>query len=304
MADDLARPDEHIGVYRSARQSDCAERSLVLDALGIRSETRFEPPFHALRVDTLDAPRAREQLALYEVERQAPRRVSLPRLPTHAHAWVGCLLYAAVLIGIGLVVANGLWGPLAFDNGAMDATRVATGQWWRAWTALTLHVDGQHLAANLLVGCLFGYLAGRQQGPGHAWLLIVSGAALSNLLEAGLSPAGYRSVGASTAVFTALGLMSAFTWATRSRWAHRRALQWAPLICGGVLLAWFGSGDGAAPGETDVLAHALGFASGVLLGLAVTRPLAQRRLRDVPQWATGALALLQLALAWACALRA
>ena len=41
------------------------------------------------------------------------------------------------------------------------------GEWWRAWTALTLHLDGPHLAANLVAGVWFGYLAGRADGRRH-----------------------------------------------------------------------------------------------------------------------------------------
>ena len=290
-----------IEVYRSLRRSDCLERAFVLDAVGINSETLLEPPFHLLAVDPLDAARAREQLSLYERERRAPAPPP-PRPSLHPNAWIGCLLYAAVLIVVGLAVSNGLWRLDAFEAGTLDAGRVQAGQWWRAWTALTLHLDGEHLAANLLVGIWFGYLAGRLQGPGHAWFLVVTGAAASNLLEALLAPASHRAVGASTAVFTALGLICAYSWGTHSRWAQRWALQWGPLVCGVVLLAWFGSGGSGSAGQVDVLAHALGFTTGALLGVLAARPVSQRLLRRVPQWATGLIALGQIALAWGFAL--
>jgi membrane associated rhomboid family serine protease len=185
----------------------------------------------------------------------------------------------------------------------LDAGRVHAGQWWRAWTALTLHVDGEHLISNLLVGVWFGYLAGRQQGAGHAWFLVVTGAAASNLIEALLAPASYQSVGASTAVFTALGLLSAYTRSSYARWSARWALQWAPLVCGAVLLSWFGSADPDKPGQVDVVAHVLGFAVGVLLGLVAGSAAISRRLARVPQWVTGLIALLELATAWGLALR-
>ncbi len=66
----------------------------------------------------------------------------------------------------GYAVAGGFWRLDAFDLGAIDAARVQSGEWWRAWTALTLHVDASHLATNLGAGIWFGYLAGRQLGPG------------------------------------------------------------------------------------------------------------------------------------------
>jgi membrane associated rhomboid family serine protease len=292
---------EAIEVYRSLRRDDCLDRAFMLGAVGIVSETHIEAANYLLTVERADAARAREQLALYEGESRQP---SVPRLRPSLHraAWIGCALYAAVLLFVALAVANDLWRPGAFEAGTLDAGRIQAGQWWRAWTALTLHVDGEHLLGNLLVGSWFGYLAGRQQGPGHAWVLVVTGAAASNVIEALLAPANHQAVGASTAVFTALGLLSAYTWGTHARWAQRWALQWAPLVGGLVLLAWFGSGDSSNPGQVDVLAHVLGFAVGVLFGLAVARPVVRQLLTHVPQWLTGLIALAELAAAWSFAL--
>ncbi len=293
--------DTAIEVYRSARSGDCLERALMLEAVGIGSETHVEPPCCVLTVAAADATQAREQLALYERERR-PAPPAPPRQPLLPHAWIGCVLYALVLIFIGLSITNGLFPPTAFDAGTLDAGRVQAGQWWRAWTALTLHLDGEHLAANLLVGIWFGYLAGRQQGPGHTWFLVVTGAAAANLLEALLAPATHRAVGASTAVFTTLGLLCAYSWGSQARWAQRWALQWGPLVCGVVLLAWFGSGGTDHPGQVDVVAHALGFGAGVLLGLLTARPSSKRLLRRIPQWLTGLIAIAEIATAWRFAL--
>ena len=65
---------------------------------------------------------------------------------------------------------------------------------------LDTHLDGAHLAANLAAGVWFCYLAAAQIGSGSAWLLIVTGAACANLLEALLGPSTHLSVGASTAM--------------------------------------------------------------------------------------------------------
>src|SRR6185436_5858167 len=109
-----------------------------------------------------------------------------PRL--NPFAWVGAALSVLVLVAVGLAVAGGMWRLDAFDAGAIDAARVQSGEWWRAITALTLHVDGEHLAANLCGGVWFGYLAARQLGSGVTWLLAVLGAGRANLLESLLGP--------------------------------------------------------------------------------------------------------------------
>jgi membrane associated rhomboid family serine protease len=210
-----------------------------------------------------------------------------------------------VLISVGLMVSNGFWRLDAFDAGELDAARLQSGQWWRAWTALTLHLDGAHLVANLAAGIWFGYLAARQIGSGITWLLIVNGAAAANLLEALLGPETHRSVGASTAVFTALGLLSAHSWRVRAPAIARWALRWAPLVGGVVLLGWFGAGgndESEAVTHTDVVAHVMGFLTGVALGVVASRGYVRRRFDRVPQWLAGLAALASIVLAWVCAL--
>ena len=141
----------------------------MLTAVGIASLVSFDGLEFALHVQPADALAAQYQLQLYEAESRSEkpvaRRHSVPAR-SYPHAWIGCLLYVAVLVAIGYAVAHGL-GPLdAFERGELDAGRVQSGQWWRAWTALTLHLDAAHLAANLGAGVWFGYLAGRQIGSG------------------------------------------------------------------------------------------------------------------------------------------
>jgi membrane associated rhomboid family serine protease len=202
-------------------------------------------------------------------------------------------------MGVATVLARGLVRLDAFDLGELDAARLQAGQWWRAWTALTLHLDGPHLAANLAAGVWFGYLAGRQMGVGTAWFLTVTGAAIANLLEGLFGPAEHLSVGASTAVFAALGAMSAYSWRERYQLPQRWARRWGPLVAGVILLGWTGSaGEGT---QTDVIAHIAGFAVGAVLGATVALPGVQRLVRRVPQWLSGAAALASILLAW-CAL--
>jgi len=245
--------------------------------------------------DLADATR---HLLQYEAENRAPPPPPpAPRL--YPYAWVGCAGYVAVLIGVALALSNGFVRLDAFELGVLDAQLVQAGQWWRAWTALTLHLDGPHLAANLAAGVWFGYLAARQMGVGTAWFLTVTGAALANLLEGLAGPPEHQAVGASTAVFTALGAMAAYSWRERFRLPQRWARRWGPLIAGVILLGWTGSaGEG-----TDLVAHVGGFVVGVLLGASAAVPRVQRALDRVPQSLSGALALGSLLLAWAVALR-
>ncbi len=283
----------------------------MLFAVGIASAMARDGAEFVLLVESSDAPAAANHLRQYEVERlnRPPPPPPAPRF--HPHAWVGSVIYATVLIGVAFALSNGLGRLDAFDVGELDAALVRKGQWWRVWTALTLHLDGPHLAANTAAGAWFGYLASRLIGAGNSWLLVVLGAGLANWIEAFFGPATHRSVGASTAVFTALGLLSAYSWRTRLPHAQRWALRWGPLIAGLVLLSWTGTGgeslDDPASGQgggqsVDVAAHALGFAAGALAGAGAAPQSATRMLNRVPQWLAGLVALVPIAVAWIRAL--
>lgn len=318
-------PSEAVEIYRSARRADCEERAFVLLAVGVPSEiipvpdeigrapsesragpggTGEVPALRhgsrggcfALLVGAGQFAEARAHLLRYEEERRPPPGgPPLPPPRLYEHAWLGCLVYAAVLLWVAYAVNGGLWRLDSFDVGDLYAAAVQHGEYWRAWTALTLHLGPAHIAANLGAGVWFGWLAGRLLGPGTAWALIVNGAAGANLIEGLLAAPDNRSAGASTAVFTALGLLSAYSWRERRQLPQRRAHTWSPLIAGIVLLGWLGtSGE-----HTDVFAHLAGFSVGVLLGATAAIPVVRRALERMPQWLGGAVALGVIAGAWA-----
>jgi membrane associated rhomboid family serine protease len=293
--------DVPVTVFRSAQRRECNERLLVLTAVGVEAMVATAPGGgFLLQVAPGDAAYAVRHLSQYDAENQPPPPLPPPP-PVYPHAWVGCVVYVAVLVGVAWVLSNGLVRLDAFELGELDAVRVQAGEWWRAWTALTLHLDGPHLAANLGAGTWFGYLAARQMGGGTAWFITVTGAALANLLEGLLGPPGHRAVGASTAVFSALGAMSAYSWRERFALPQRWARRWGPLIAGVILLGWTGTGSGEGT-DVDVVAHLGGFAVGALLGATAALRRCQRILQQLPQSLLGAAAIASVAIAWGCAL--
>jgi len=135
-------------------------------------------------------------------------------------------------------------------------------------------------------------------GPGVAWLSILIAASLANGLEIAIAPASHRAIGASTAVFAALGLLAGHAWrrrlSLRERWLYRTA----PVIAGASLLALLGAGTQ----QVDVLGHVLGFLAGLGVGWAYARrDIPRSRRRDL-QVASGALAIVLLVFAWWLAL--
>lgn len=148
-----------------------------------------------------------------------------------------------------------------YDLGNADAGKIIAGQWWRLLTALTLHSGGIHLASNIIIGGVFVNRLCRDLGSGLGWSLILLCGGWGNLLNALVQNPAHRSIGASTAVFGAVGLLAAIN-TLRYRTSLRK--RWPlPVAAAFGLLALLGtSGE-----NTDIGAHLFGFLSGILLGL-------------------------------------
>lgn len=300
MISDFGSSLRLVEVFRSQRVTDCDPQTLVLSAVGIHSWTLLRDGEYVIFVAEDNADIARRHL--HEVARESVRPVAPPRSPAsvHPHAWTGSVLYALTLILIAYVAGSPMLGANWFEAGALRGTVPQTGEWWRVLTALTLHADVAHLIGNLVFGVVLGFFAARSLGIGVAWSSVVIGAALGNAIDATWMPAQQQSIGASTAVFATLGLLSAYAWSRESTPQLRWARRWAPMIAGIILLAFTGAG-----GErTDVVAHLMGFAGGGLLGLLWGRIEPARLQNDTLQWTSGLLAVALLAWAWWQALQA
>lgn len=213
------------------------------------------------------------------------------------------IVYAVVLAGCFIAQS---FLPL-LPAGRVDAAlMIEGGEWWRALTALTLHGDVVHLASNLVAGVGFVFLSARFFGAGAAWLLVLSAGAAGNALNAWVHyPETHLSIGASTAVFAALGLITgAGLWAALmqpiERWTMPRWL--IPAFGGLTLLGLLGIGDGL-DARIDVAAHISGFAVGGVAGfICATRQNFFVRAARFGKW-FGLAALALLAAAWFVALK-
>lgn len=237
---------------------------------------------------------------------EAENRNWPPLLPPSSPQSDNLLITLSVLFLLGIFhnltrLHLDLFGLSAGDwigRGNADAGAILAGEWWRAVTALTLHADELHLLGNLLIGGVFMLLLCRALGSGLAWSLILAAGIFGNLLNAWLQAPTHRSVGASTAVFGAVGLLAAVNLLHDRRRLRRR--WYLPLAAALALLALLGSG-----GEnTDLGAHLFGFAVGIALGLPTGLLLG--RLGAPPPWVNALLALASLGVvggAWWAALR-
>jgi rhomboid protease GluP len=288
MALDMGGETPHrrgMALLREEQDHDAAlERSVVLEAMGIAHEVQPTPDGRwALAVDDGDAPAAEAALAAWEAEN--PPRPGFVARPDYGRSLAGAAVGFAILAlaaYAGLHPARNL-----VERGSADAARMLDGEWWRAVTALTLHVDLAHVAANAAAIAIFLGAVARRLGPALAtWLALAAGVA-GNVLTALVAGGGHVSVGASTAVFGALGTLSAL------QVPRRRA--WLTLGVGVALLGFLGTGARA-----DLLAHAFGFAAGATEGSAVRRMKPPRRSPLQPAIALAAVA--PIAIAWWLAL--
>ncbi len=112
-----------------------------------------------------------------------PRNAALPRrlpvlLSRIAGAAIGAVGYVLILLLTAYCAGTGLFGADWLSLGALGAGLGANGG--GQLTALTLHVDQEHLLGNLLFGVVAGIAAGRLLGPGVAWASILAAGTLAN----------------------------------------------------------------------------------------------------------------------------
>jgi len=232
--------------------------SLVLDEEGVAHELRSVGERQwALFVDDADAERADAALRLFERE-NPPAAVAATEEEPAAQTGV----FAGALFALALIALQPWMGPAFFSLGSADAERILGGEWWRVVTALTLHADEGHAIGNAVLGGLLLVLLARKRGVGIAAMLLLLSGAIGTLAAAELVRRNFVSVGASTAVFGALGALCAVQAAD----PRERRRAFIPLGAGLALLGFLGTSKRA-----DLAGHLCGFAAGVLLGFAASR---------------------------------
>jgi membrane associated rhomboid family serine protease len=275
-------------VRRTANRAQAEEWAYVLTALGIIHEIRDDQGEHAVAVLPEDVAQAERALDAHEAEKARPA-ARTDREYGPSTLWLG---YVALLAAFQFVTGPRDESVIWFARGSSDAAAILRGEWWRPATALTLHADYAHAIGNLVAGAVLLWALARRIGPAAAaWIALGSGV-LGNALTAAVVRRGYVSVGASTAVFGALGALAML------QVVARRRMVLLALGAGSALLGLLGTGQGA-----DLFAHLFGFAAGGLLGLAAG-PLAlhpPRRTLLQPLLALGTIAA--LAVCWRAALR-
>jgi len=248
------------GVIAARSRRQAMDWSLVLLSQGIEAIIEGPSEEHGwqLRMDPADQARAEEIIRQYQAENRKPFWVQpLPgtSLLFDARVLAWCLVMAA------LFVLSQTPDSVLRAEGVMSSQAVHAGEWWRLFTATTLHGDVAHLVGNLTAGLVFVGLAMGAFGSGPALLTTYLAGACGNLVSMALHTGDHRSLGASGIVMGALGLLSAQWFALWWHGLSTKQLGLRALWAGCLLLIWFGFSPGS-----DVLAHVGGFAGGVAFG--------------------------------------
>lgn len=305
-------PDEHddaeasaprAAVGRFRRLKAARERGLVVAAMDLPHWIEREKGEWVVFVEESAREQAAAALAEFEAEEQARVHVQKPEpLVIPKLALLATLAAMVVFFRIQMAAS-----PALIERGVAVDARILHGEWWRIFTALTLHGGIEHLLSNIGLAVFAFAFAFSRFGTGVGLLGTVLGGALGNLLNAFAHAAKpHQSLGSSTALFACLGLLAGGELAARLMHRSTRT-GWQLLVPVGAGLAFLalyggaGSNRDGTPildaGSVDVMAHLFGLVAGSFLGAVL---FAARLRRGAAQWVqhtcgTGAVAILLIA---------
>lgn len=211
-----------------------------------------------------DVFKARQQLKQYARENKMVPG-SVPHVPAGIFFSPTALVLVFLPAAIHFILTTRGLHKQAILNFGSSSYYLSQGQSFRAVTALFLHSDTDHLLGNM-AGILV--LAGpllRMTGYGQGLLLLLAAGTAGNLISESFARDLRLSIGASTMVMAAAGLLGArrMTIGEKSGLSlFPRLKAVAPFAAAATLTAMFSHGD-----NTDVSAHLFGFLAGTGIGL-------------------------------------
>lgn len=311
-------PDEHDDAEASAPRAEVGrfprlkaarERGLVVAAMDLPYWIEREDGAWVLFVEENARGQAAAALAEFEAEEQARVHVQKPEPLVIPKLALALTLVAMVIFYRMQTGAN----PVLIERGVAVDARILHGEWWRCFTALTLHGSVEHLVSNLGLAVFAFAFAFSRFGTGAGLLGTVLGGAMGNLLNAFAHAAKpHVSLGSSTALFASLGLLAGGELAARLM--HRATRTgWQLLVPVGAGLAFLslyggaGSNRDGTPimdtGNVDLMAHLFGLVAGVALGSVLFAAGLRRGARAWVQPVCGGAVIVVLAAAWMAASR-
>ena len=215
-------------LFNRLSKEDVETFGLVLLSHGIVHQAVRREDGWELRIDPAQAVEAQRLIELYRKENlpepDSPEDLLLDYKGSLAGVW------GALLLAVAHAYVYSATNPIFLRSTyAASAGRILDGEWYRAATALFLHADIMHLVGNVVGIAILGSAVCSIMGWGVGWLMILWSGIAGNVLNAVVYKTGHSSIGASTAVFGALGILSTWQMLRRVRQPGRRLKALMPL---------------------------------------------------------------------------
>ena len=242
----------------SADQADTYR--LVLSSSGISYRSRKGKHGWDILVNNTDYEKAVNTIEQYLKENRDFHPTDEPLHHEYRKTFTG-LWVSAMLPVFHLIITMNYDNEVFVRTYGASAFYILHGELYRSVTSLMIHANAVHLAGNMLGIAIFGTVVCTITGWGVGWFMILATGISGNLMNAVLYKTGHISIGASTAVFGAVGILAVHQFFRMFRLPGRRMRAWLPLGAGLALLGILGSGE-----HTDLTAHLFGFTAGLILG--------------------------------------
>lgn len=250
-----------IELYENLSQKDADLCSLVLKASFIPHRVKKDHRGFAIFVDEHHFGAARHTIEQYFKENRMAYTLPDAAPPDADHGYAGIWI-AVFLAAIHFYVQSTGAAVDFWHNFGASAARINDGEWFRTITALFLHADSVHLVGNMVGMAVFGTAVSQVAGWGVGCAIILLAGASGNMVNAFMYQDSHLSIGASTAVFGAVGILSAYQFVRRRKTGGAKSRPWLPVLGGIALLGILG---GAA--HVDLGAHLFGFLMGMMVGI-------------------------------------
>lgn len=246
---------------KNLTQDQADSYGLVLDAYALPYSMKRSDSGWDIWVDETIHNRALELIEQYIDENPHIPPADAQETETYQRTFTG--IWASLILMAFSIAVNmsGSADKIVREYGA-SAYAILHGEFYRTVTALMLHSGYPHLAGNMAGIAIFGTAVCGITGTGVGWLMILLTGILGNLANAALFRYGHISIGASTAVFGAIGILAAYQLSKKIKIVGQRMKAWLPFAGGLALLGLLGSSK-----HSDLTAHLFGFIAGICLGL-------------------------------------
>ena len=170
---------------------------------------------------------------------------------------------------------------------------ILQGEYYRAVTALMLHADIEHLAGNLVGLFVFGTGVFSLTGYGKGSIMLLLSGFLGNITNAYFKKGALLSIGASTTVLGAAGILTALQIAKKRETSISNIQIFAPFAAGMALLGFLSGGE-----NTDIAAHLFGFLWGFFIGMFYSTIITEKLEKESDNIMYAAISIIVVLAAW------